>query len=183
MYIIFKRTKKMKKLLPCIIALATCFFTFETKAATGDITGQIIEKETMAPVAYAQVILDNGTTRTIIKANEYGHYSANHLPTGKYQVSVKYDNRVAAMSSIHIKDSYTAGINLVVSSTTSTVEVQETIKDNTTGALQEQKTGYLEQIVSPTQKPAKALLAANFKSMWLLMEISPATLPASEFKA
>jgi hypothetical protein len=151
----------MKNTIRTIFALTICFFSLATaNAATGDITGQIIEKETQMPVAFAEVTLDNGTTTTTITANEYGHYSANHLPTGKYQVTVKYDNHTVEMNAIRIKDSYTQGINLIVSSNASTVETDKVKKDNTEGALRQHSGNYFDMLVKPTQGPVKAPLAA-----------------------
>ncbi len=151
----------MKNMTRTILALTICFFSFTTiNAATGDITGQIIEKETKMPVAFAEVTLDNGTTTTTIIANEYGHYSANHLPTGKYHVTVKYDNHSIAMNEIRIKDSYTMGVNLIVSGTAASVETEKTKKDDTEGALRQHQGGnYFDMIVKPTQGPVKAPLA------------------------
>jgi len=149
----------MKSTIRTILMLAICLFSLQPiNAATGDITGQIIEKETQAPVAFAEVTLDNGVTKTIIRANEYGHYSANHLPIGKYNVYVKYDNHTVALNAIHIKDSYTIGINLVVSSS-ATVEATPAKKiheaHNTKGATAPEN----ELPVIPTQAPVKAPLA------------------------
>ena len=151
----------MKNMTRTILALTICFFSLATvNAATGDITGQIIEKETKMPVAFAEVTLDNGTTTTTITANEYGHYSANHLPTGKYHVTVKYDNHSIVMNEIRIKDSYTMGVNLIVSGTAASVETEKAKKDDTEGALRQHQGGnYFDMIVKPTQGPVKAPLA------------------------
>jgi len=149
----------MKSTIRIIIALSICFFSLQSaQGATGDITGQIIEKETMSPVAFAQVTLDNGITKTVIRANEYGHYSARHLPTGKYEVLVKYDNHTVAMNAIHIKDSYTVGINLIVSSKTSTVESAPVKKNNETHLIKGTTLQSNDLPVNPTQGPIKAPL-------------------------
>jgi carboxypeptidase family protein len=163
----------MKRIAYCIMFLALGLLHFKiAKGATGDITGQIIEKETMAPVAYAQVTLDNGTSKTVITANEYGHYSAHNLLTGKYQVSVKYDNHIVAMNPIHIKDSYTAGINLIVSAEP-TVQIKDVKNGGTTGALKEKQVNSFDVIVKPTQAPVKAPLVKSDKKVDLLLPVNP----------
>ena len=150
----------MKIAIHTFFAITICFFSFATvNAATGDLTGQIIEKETKMPVAFAEITLVNGTTTTVITANEYGHYSINHLPTGKYQVTVKYDNHTIVMNDIRIKDSYTMGVNLIVSSNASTVETEKVKKDNTEGALRQHSGNYFDMLVKPTQGPVRAPLA------------------------
>lgn len=142
-----------------LLVLAICFVSLQSvKAATGDITGQIIEKETQAPVAFAEVTLDNGVTKTVIHANEYGHYSANHLPIGKYNVSVKYDNHTVAMNAIHIKDSYTIGVNLVVSGNPSTVETAPAKMNNEVHFNKGATQPNADLPVNPTQGPVKAPL-------------------------
>jgi len=147
-----------------IVALIICFFSFQTaKAATGDISGDVVETGTNAPVAFAQVILDNGTTQTTISANEYGHFSAKHLPTGKYEVVVKYDNHTVSTTKVRIQDSYTLGVNFAITNPAepgNTVETEKIRKDNTEGALrQHSTTNYYDMLVNPTQGPVKRPLA------------------------
>ena len=174
----------MKSAVKSITALVICFFSLQMVfAATGDITGQIIEKETQNPVAFAQVTLDNGTTKTVIAANEYGYYSANHLPIGKYQVWVKYDNQVVAMNPIHIKDSYTLGINLVVSTIIPTVNSKEVKKENTTGTLKQHIDNTYNPIVKPTQAPVKAPLVFQNQYLELLLGVNPVTIAIKNLMA
>jgi hypothetical protein len=174
----------MKSTAKSITALIICFFSLQTVfAATGDITGQIIEKETQAPVAFAQVTLDNGTTKTVIAANEYGYYSANHLPIGKYQVWVKYDNQVVAMNPIHIKDSYTLGVNLIVSTIVPTVNTKEVKKENTTGALKQHIDNTFNQIVKPTQGQVKSPLVYQNPYLELLLGANPITIATKNLMA
>lgn len=152
----------MKATIQTIFALSICLFSLQTAtAATGDITGQVIEKETNTVVAYAEVTLDNGTTKVVVIANEYGHYSASHLPTGKYTVKVKYDERTIEMNEIRIKDSYTAGINLIVSNNPQQAQTEKIKKDGTTGSLRQQndRNNYFDMLVNPTQRPAKRPMA------------------------
>jgi hypothetical protein len=156
--ILFSNERENMKSTIRVIILAICFISLQSlKAATGDITGQIIEKETQAPVAFAEVTLDNGVTKTVIHANEYGHYSANHLPVGKYNVTVKYDNHTVAMNAVHIKDSYTIGINLVVSGN-STVEAAPVKKTNEVHFNKGTTQPNSDLPVNPTQGPVKAPL-------------------------
>jgi len=174
----------MKSTIKSIIALIICFYSLQSvKAATGDITGQIIEKETLAPIAFAQVTLDNGTIKTVIAANEYGYYSANHLPIGKYQVWVKYDNQVVAMNPIHIKDSYTLGVNLIVNTIVPTVNTKEVKKENTTGAVKQHIDNTFNQIVKPTQAPVKAPLVFQNQYLELLLGVNPVTIVSKNFMA
>ena len=83
--------------------------------STGQIVGQVIESETKQPLAYAEIIFENRMDKIEVKANEYGHYYASHLPTGKYQMRVVFNNRTFVMNDFHVYDSYTSEINFEVS--------------------------------------------------------------------
>jgi len=83
--------------------------------SSGQIVGQVTEKETKQPVAYAEIIFENRMDKFEIKANEYGHYYANHLPTGKYQMRIVFNDRTFVMNNVHVYDSYTSDVNIIVS--------------------------------------------------------------------
>jgi len=83
--------------------------------STGQIVGQVIESETKQPLAYAEIIFENRMDKIEVKANEYGHYYASHLPTGKYQIRIVFNNRTFVMNDVHVYDSYTSEINFEVS--------------------------------------------------------------------
>ena len=72
----------MKKISTMAALALILIATFTAKAATftGDLNGQIIEQETNQPVAFAQVVLVNGNDKITVTANEYGYYSAKHIP-------------------------------------------------------------------------------------------------------
>jgi hypothetical protein len=82
----------------------------------GQIVGQVTEKETKLPVAFAELIFENRMDKIEVKTNEYGHYYAAHLPTGKYQVRMVYNNRTFVMNNVQVYDDNTSEINFEVSS-------------------------------------------------------------------
>ncbi len=84
-------------------------------ASTGDILGQIVEKETMKPVAYVEIVFESSMEKVVVSANEYGYYYASHLPTGKYQMRVSYNNRTFFMNKVRVYDSYSSSVDLIVS--------------------------------------------------------------------
>ncbi|HLP20138.1 MAG TPA: Plug domain-containing protein [Chitinophagales bacterium] len=100
--------------------LAFCFVIFIAPVAkavsTGEVVGQVTQKESKLPFAYADITFENRMDRIEVKANEYGHYYASHLPTGKYQMRIVYNNRTFVMNDVHVYDSYTSEINFAVSS-------------------------------------------------------------------
>ena len=165
----------MKTLIQTIATLGICFMSFQSaKAVTGDINGQVIEKETMSPVAFAEITFDNGNTKTVVSANEYGYYSVKHMPTGKYQMSVKYNNRTFVINKVRIQDSYTAGINFMVSnssSLSSNVEVEVLKRDTNVGIAKGKNLGATittkELPVRPTQAPVKAPQATNKLNLYV----------------
>ena len=171
----------MKTIIHTIATLGICFLSFQSaKAVTGDINGQVIEKETMSPVAFAEITFDNGTSKTVVSANEYGYYSVKHMTAGKYQMSVRFNNRTFVANKVRIQDSFTSGFNFMVSSShelSSTVEVELLKRDYTFGASKAKNMGASnttntrEMSVKPTQAPAKALQATNKLTLY----VNPAT--------
>ena len=106
------------RVMKTYILVSIFFLSFSIPAravSTGQIVGQIIEKETSQPVAFAEIIFENRMDKIEITANEYGHYYANHLPTGKYQMRVVFNNRTFVMNDVQVYDSYTSEINFEVS--------------------------------------------------------------------
>ena len=165
----------MKTNIHSIATLAICFLSFQSaKAVTGDINGQVIEKETMSPVAFAEITFDNGNVKTVVSANEYGYYSVKHMPTGKYQMSVRYNNRTFVINKVRIQDTYTAGINFMVSnssSLSSNVEVEVLKRDNNISSAKAKNFGASvsnkEIPVKPTQAPVKAPQATNKLNLYV----------------
>lgn len=107
----------MKNTFLTTIVFAVCsIFPFVTKAiSTGEIIGQVIEHETRKPVAFAEVIFENNMDKIVVTANEYGFYYAQHLPTGKYQMRVVFNNHTFLMNKVRVYDSYSNEINFIVS--------------------------------------------------------------------
>ena len=162
----------MKTIIQTIATLGICFLSFQSaKAVTGDINGQVIEKETMSPVAFAEITFDNGNTKTVVSANEYGYYSVKHMTAGKYQMSVKYNNRTFVMNKVRIQDSFTSGVNFMVSNNgelSSTVEVELLKKDNSAKAKSLGASISVKEIpVNPIQAPAKAPQATNKLNLYV----------------
>ncbi len=108
----------MKKISTMAALALILIATFTAKAATftGDLNGQIIEQETNQPVAFAQVVLVNGNDKITVTANEYGYYSAKHIPMGKYDMHVVFNNHDFVMNNVKVKDSYTSTVDFSVNS-------------------------------------------------------------------
>ncbi len=83
--------------------------------STGNVIGQITNKETRLAYSNAMITFENRMDRIEIQADEHGHYLASHLPTGKYQMRVVYNNRTFVMNDVHVYDSYTTEVNFTVS--------------------------------------------------------------------
>ncbi len=98
--------------------------------ATGQLVGKVMEKETMQVLAYAEIVLENSTEKITLTANEYGYYYAEHLPTGKYQMSITFNNRTFVMNKVRVYESFTGEINFMVSNNQSLPETVEVILTN-----------------------------------------------------
>lgn len=99
-----------------LVFLFFCITAPKTYAVSmGQVIGQVSVQETKQPLAYAEVVFENRMDKMEVTANEYGHYYANHLPTGKYQMRIIFNNRTFVMKDIQVYDGYTAEINFAVS--------------------------------------------------------------------
>jgi hypothetical protein len=97
----------------------------------GGIVGKVFQKENMKSVAYAEITFENNMERITVTANEYGYYYAEHLPTGRYQMRITYNDRTFFMNKVRVYDSYTSEINFMVSNNENlpiTVELE--LKEN-----------------------------------------------------
>ena len=113
-------------ILPAIFITAA----FTAKAVSmGEVIGQVLEKETNKPVAFAEVIFENNMDKIVVRANEYGYYYGGHIPTGRYQMRVVFNNRTFVINKVRVYDSYSSEVNFIVSANEnlpSTVEVIKT---------------------------------------------------------
>ncbi len=103
------------------LKLLTAFFIFSSfcysamGASMGQIVGQVTQKESSQPLAFAQIVFENKMDKIEVTANEYGHYYSNHMPTGRYEMRIQHNNRTFVMI-VQVYDEYTAEINFEVSS-------------------------------------------------------------------
>lgn len=116
--------------------IITCLFfllvTTNAKAISmGGVVGKVFQKENMKSVAYAEITFENNMERITVTANEYGYYYADHLPTGKYQMRIAYNDRTFFMNKVRVYDSYTSEINFMVSNNENLpVNVELEMKEN-----------------------------------------------------
>jgi hypothetical protein len=108
----------MKTSVRFVLLLGLVFaLSLTSKAVSiGQVLGQVIEKETHKPVAFAEIIFENKMDKVVVTANEYGFYYAHRLPTGKYQMRVTFNNRTFVMNNVRVYDSYSTEVNFFVSS-------------------------------------------------------------------
>jgi hypothetical protein len=103
-------------MLRIILTLAVLGFFLPSMAVSmGGVLGKVIEKETQKPIPFAEIILENKMDKIEVRANEYGYYYAEHVPTGKYQVRVVFNDRTFLMNLVRVFDSYSSEVNLVLS--------------------------------------------------------------------
>lgn len=81
----------------------------------GQVIGRVLLKETNQPVAFAELIFENKMDRVVVVANEYGHYYADHIPTGNYQISINFNGRTFIMKKVQVYDGYTSEIEFSLS--------------------------------------------------------------------
>ncbi|MES2622629.1 MAG: hypothetical protein V4615_17400 [Bacteroidota bacterium] len=98
-----------------LLIILLCVSFFANAASTGHVLGQVTEKETGNPVAFARIIFENKMDKIEVQANEHGYYYASHLPTGKYQMRLTFNNRIFVINHIRVFDSYSNQVDVAVS--------------------------------------------------------------------
>jgi hypothetical protein len=83
--------------------------------SSGDLLGQILDIDTHQPVPYAVVVFENYYDKVTVTANEHGLYYGFHIPEGRYQMRVTYNNRTFVMNRVKVYDSYSNEVNFFVS--------------------------------------------------------------------
>lgn len=109
-----------------ISTLLLVLFTTNTFAVSdGNLLGRITVKETKQPLAFAEITLESSMDKVVVTANEYGLYYANHIPTGKYKMTVVFNNRTFVMKNVRVYDGYTIEANMALSNDTALAAVVE----------------------------------------------------------
>ncbi|MCW5907110.1 MAG: hypothetical protein KIS94_04570 [Chitinophagales bacterium] len=98
-------------------------------ATTGRVTGKIVDTETNLLVPDIEIVFENSMDRVILTTGTNGIYYGNHLPTGKYTVTVAYNNRTFVMKNVRIYDGYASEVNFKVSSNNFLSEVVTVAKE------------------------------------------------------
>ncbi len=113
----------MKALLPFVLLLVLMNSSYAV--SDGNLLGRITVKETKQVLAFAEITLESNVDKVVITANEYGLYYANHIPTGKYKMTVVFNNRTFVMKNVRVYDGYTMEANMALSNDTALAAVVE----------------------------------------------------------
>jgi hypothetical protein len=104
----------MSKLLLLVLTSAL-FATQAYCASIGQLMGKLEVKETKLGIANVEVVFENNMDRIAVMTNEYGFYYSDRMPTGKYEMSMVFNNRKFVVKQVRVYDSYTSIINLPLS--------------------------------------------------------------------
>ena len=120
----------MKTYTYLLAALLLSVTTGLKAATTGQVTGKILLLQTGDFLANTEITFENSMDKAVVSTAENGIYYADHLPTGKYTVTVRYNNRTFIMKNVRVYDGYATEVNFTVSnsetlSSTVFVEKQE----------------------------------------------------------
>lgn len=85
-------------------------------ASAGQVLGVVFDKVTGKAAANAQITFENSMDKITVQANEYGHYYADHMPTGRYEMRVAHAGKTFVLKRINVYDGYTTEVNFPVSS-------------------------------------------------------------------
>lgn len=96
-----------------VLMLVVCYKA--SAVSTGQLVGKVYVKESKQTLNKVEIVFENNMDRVVVSTNENGIYYADHLPTGRYTMSVVYNNRNFYMKNVRVYDSYTMELNFVVS--------------------------------------------------------------------
>lgn len=100
-------------------------------ATTGWVTGKIVESETGLLLPNTEIVFENSMDKIVLATNENGIYYGNHLPTGRYNVTVMHNQKAFTMKNVRVYDGYAVEVDFPVSNNKhlpQTVEVTKTEK-------------------------------------------------------
>jgi hypothetical protein len=81
----------------------------------GDLLGQVVNLDNGKPVPFAKITFENYYDKVSVTANKYGYYYGDHLPEGRYQMRVSYNQRTFVMNHVKVYDGYSNEVNFFVS--------------------------------------------------------------------
>lgn len=84
-------------------------------ASVGQLMGKIEVKETTIGVALVDVVFENSMDRIVVSTNEHGFYYSDRMPTGKYEMSIIFNNRKFLLKQVRVFDGYTSVVDLTLS--------------------------------------------------------------------
>ena len=116
----------MKTLIAILISVGFIGAGFHARAVSmGHILGRVTVKETGQPLAHAEIIFENNMDKITVHTNAHGYYYSNHMPTGRYQMRIQFNERTFVMNRVRVYDSYTSEVNFKVSENGELGEVVE----------------------------------------------------------
>lgn len=106
----------MKTIIPAVLVALLLFCSFNAGAVSmGQLIGRVTINETGQPLPGAEIIFENKLDKITIRADEHGYYYSNHMPTGRYQLRIIYNERTFVMNRVRVYDSYTSEVNFPLS--------------------------------------------------------------------
>lgn len=106
---------KVRYLVPALLLILLLIPPRLKAISNGDVLGQVIDMDTRQPVPFATVVFENYYDKVTVTANEHGFYYGLHIPEGRYQMRVEYNQRTFVMNRVKVYDSYSAEVNFLVS--------------------------------------------------------------------
>lgn len=113
--------KAIAVLFSALVLTATT--TLLKAASTGQVTGKIIVAETQQLLGSTEIIFENSMDKQVLKSDPNGIYYGDHLPTGKYTVTVIFNNRTFVMKNVRVYDGYATEVNFTVSTSEKLSEI------------------------------------------------------------
>lgn len=106
----------MKTIIAIFFSALFIGSSFDAMAVSmGQLIGRATVKETGQPLANTEIIFENNMGKKTVRTNAHGYYYSNHMPTGRYQMRILFNECTFVMNRVRVYDSYTTEVNFKVS--------------------------------------------------------------------
>jgi hypothetical protein len=113
----------MKSHFLLLFLFCTLSSTLCHAVSTGQVMGKVLNSSTNALVPDIEIVFENKLDKVVVTCGENGHFYIDHIPTGKYDVTVKFMNKTFVVTRVPVYDGYSTDLEVNVSEDSSLPEV------------------------------------------------------------
>ena len=105
----------MKQRLLLLFLFSTLSVTLCRAVSTGQVLGKVVNTSTNTLVPNIEIVFENKLDKVVIVCDENGYFNIDHIPTGRYDVTVRYLNKTFIVTRVPVYDNYSTDLVISVS--------------------------------------------------------------------